>query len=421
MSDNTNSMLRTSLQNIRQEKFLQKRTLLKILVFLAVILVVWTGMHNDYFLYHKTIANVRSTRQTYIKTQTGSDGTYEYDEKLYRQHITAVIKNGKYKGQTVQLTSEYSQSQVYDTKYNKGDSIFVDTVRHSSSGLRANVVSVKRDYLIVTILAALFGLFLLVGGRLGILTIFSLVLNMAAFYWVLVLYTKGHNILYMTIPMTVFFTIMLLFFMLGKNEKTLIASIATLVTVGAVTLLSAVVMHFSGRIDFDFMDYLSQPYSQGNANLIFLSEVLVGGLGAVMDVVVTMVMTVSEIVQTGEHVTRKSLIRSCRSVGDDLVGTMINLMFLTNIASCIPAFILYMRNGIHFSSILHYNVFFELARFLTGSIGTVLAIPVAAFIAISWYEHRHLIERDPSTKNKPGKKTALLKTRNTDNVQKGDE
>jgi uncharacterized membrane protein len=74
-----------------------------------------------------------------------------------------------------------------------------------------------------------------VGGRLGILTIFSLVLNMAAFYWVLVLYTKGHNILYMTIPMTVFFTIMLLFFMLGKNEKTLIASIATLVTVGAVT------------------------------------------------------------------------------------------------------------------------------------------------------------------------------------------
>jgi uncharacterized membrane protein len=140
-----------------------------------------------------------------------------------------------------------------------------------------------------------------------------------------------------------------------------------------------------------------------------------------MDVVVTMVMTVSEIVQTGEHVTRKSLIRSCRSVGDDLVGTMINLMFLTNIASCIPAFILYMRNGIHFSSILHYNVFFELARFLTGSIGTVLAIPVAAFIAIGWYERRHLIERDPSTKNKPGKKTALLKTRNTDNVQKGDE
>ncbi len=391
-SEKKESLLRVSLRNARQEHFLQRRTLVKILVFLAVLLAVWTGVHGDYFLYHDTIANVTSTHETYIKTQTGNDGTYDYEEKLYRQDITAVVKNGKYKGETVHLQSEYSQSQVYDTKYQKGDSIFIESVHRTASGLTANVGGIKRDYLIATVLAALFGLFLLVGGNLGILTILSLVLNMLAFYWVLVMYTKGVNILFMTIPMTIFFTAMLLLFMLGKNEKTLIALIATLATVGAVTLLSAAVVRFSGRIDYDFMDYLSQPYTQHNANLIFLSEVLVGGLGAVMDVVVTIVMTVSEIVSTGTHVTRKTLIQSCRSVGDDLVGTMINLMFLTNIASGIPSFVLFMRNGIHFSTILHYNVFFELARFLTGSIGTVLAIPVAAFIAIGWYEHRHLID-----------------------------
>ncbi len=404
MKSGRESLLYTSVQNIRQEHFLQKRTWMKILVFLLVIAAVWTGTHNDYALYHKTIANVTSTQQSYLQTETGSDGTYEYPEKLYRQDITAVIKNGRYRGKTVHIRSEYSQSQVYDTKYKKGDSIFIDTLKQGHSGLTASAVSVKRDYLITTILTALFGLFLLVGGNLGILTILSLVLNMIAFYWVLVMYTKGVNILFMTIPMTIFFTGMLLLFMLGKNEKTLIALLATLATIGITTLLSAVVMQFSGRIDYDFMDYLSQPYDQHTANLIFLSEVLVGGLGAVMDVVVTMVMTVSEIVRTGEHVTRRSLIQSCRSVGDDLVGTMINLMFLTNIASCIPSFILFMRNGIHFKTILHYNVFFELARFLTGSIGTVLAIPVAAFIAIGYYERRHMIEPDePSTKKKRGK------------------
>jgi uncharacterized membrane protein len=178
-------------------------------------------------------------------------------------------------------------------------------------------------------------------------------------------------------------------------------------------------MHFSGRIDFDFMDYLSQPYSQGNANLIFLSEVLVGGLGAVMDVVVTMVMTVSEIVQTRRTRHQKEpdpfLQKRGRRSG---WGTMINLMFLTNIASCIPAFILYMRNGIHFSSILHYNVFFELARFPDTAAASeqYLAIPVAAFIAIGWYETQ-ASDRTGSIDKKinRGKKTALLKTRNTDN------
>ena len=181
-------------------------------------------------------------------------------------------------------------------------------------------------------------------------------------------------------------------------------------------------MQFSGRIDYDFMDYLSQPYDQHTANLIFLSEVLVGGLGAVMDVVVTMVMTVSEIVRTGEHVTRRSLIQSCRRVGDDLVGTMINLMFLTNIASCIPSFILFMRNGIHFKTILHYNVFFELARFLTGSIGTVLAIPVAAFIAIGYYERRHMIEPDePSTKKNRGKEQPAASASSGSREQSADD
>ncbi len=422
MKSGRESLLYTSVQNIRQEHFLQKRTWMKILVFLLVIAAVWTGTHNDYALYHKTIANVTSTQQSYLQTETGSDGTYEYPEKLYRQDITAVIKNGRYRGKTVHIRSEYSQSQVYDTKYKKGDSIFIDTLKQGHSGLTASAVSVKRDYLITTILTALFGLFLLVGGNLGILTILSLVLNMIAFYWVLVMYTKGVNILFMTIPMTIFFTGMLLLFMLGKNEKTLIALLATLATIGITTLLSAVVMQFSGRIDYDFMDYLSQPYDQHTANLIFLSEVLVGGLGAVMDVVVTMVMTVSEIVRTGEHVTRRSLIQSCRSVGDDLVGTMINLMFLTNIASCIPSFILFMRNGIHFKTILHYNVFFELARFLTGSIGTVLAIPVAAFIAIGYYERRHMIDPDdPSTKKKRGKEQPAASASSGSREQSADD
>ena len=44
-----------------------------------------------------------------------------------------------------------------------------------------------------------------------------------------------------------------------------------------------------------------------------------------------------------------------------------------------------MRNGFSFLTVLRYNSFFEIARFLTGSIGIVLAIPVAAFVAVTWY------------------------------------
>ena len=136
------------------------------------------------------------------------------------------------------------------------------------------------------------------------------------------------------------------------------------------------------------MEYLVHPYEPTDALMIFLSEILVGCLGAVMDVVVTIVMTCDQIAETSSDATYRDYIASLREVGDDLVGTMVNLMLFTNIAACLPAFLLYMRNGIALRTILHYNVFFELARFLTGSIGLVLAIPIAAALSIYWYD-RH--------------------------------
>jgi len=365
-----------------------KKLIMKILVFVICVCAIGMFTANDYFLYSKTIAKVTSVTNTYSKTRDGYDGTYTYNEKYYTQTITAVIKNGTYKGKTVNLTNSYGKSEVYDTKYTKGDSVFIEHVKGSGSSLTANIAGTKRDYFIAVILAMLFGLFLLVGGRKGALTILSLVLNMAAFYVVLRLYIGGVNILAMTIPMTIFFTAMLLFFMHGWNEKTMLSFAATIITVAITTVIAAVVIRFGSRVDYDFLDYLNQPYEQMDANYIFISEILVGCLGAVMDVVVTMVMTVNQIAETGIDLTRKDFIKSCRAVGDDLVGTMINLMFFTNIAASLTKFILFMRNGVAFKTILRYDVFFELARFLTGSIGVVLAIPVSAVVAIWFYRRR---------------------------------
>lgn len=365
-----------------------KKLIIKILIFVICVCAIGIFTSHDYFLYHKSVGKITSVTNTYIQTKEGYDGTYTYKERYYNQKITSVIMNGPYKGKTVTSTNYYGKSEVYGVKYSKGDRVFIEQIKNSETALSGNISGSKRDWYVAVILSILFGLFLLVGGRKGALTILSLVLNMAAFYVVLLLYTKGANILFLTIPMTIFFTVMLLFFMHGWNEKTILSSVATIVTVLITTAIAVIVIHFGGHVDYDFMDYLNQPYDQNDANMIFISEILIGCLGAVMDVVVTIVMTVNQIAETGLNVTRKSYVDSCRAVGDDLVGTMISLMFFTNIAACIPRFILFMRNGITFTTILRYNVFFELARFLTGSIGVVLAIPVSAFIAIWFYRKK---------------------------------
>ena len=362
----------------------KKTLLIKVLIFILFVGACTLFTVHDGFLYDRSIAKVTSVTDQYLRTKTGTDGTRNYPEKYYRQTVTGVLQNGSRRGQEIRMTNTYGKSEVYDTRYSQGDYVFVDNLKSSGGSLTGNIAGTKRDAYIIMVLSILFGLFLLTGGKRGILTIVSLVLNMLAFYWVLLLYTKGTNILAATVPMTIFFTAMLLFFMYGRSERTWISLAATLVTCAFTTAVAGIVIHF-GKVDYDFMDYLITPYEQNDANMIFLSEVLVGCLGAVMDVVVTMVMTVDQIAETGLQPRRRDLVDSCRAVGDDLVGTMINLMFFTNIAACIPAFILFMRNGIAFRTIIRYNLFFELARFLTGSISIVAAIPISAFVAVWWY------------------------------------
>ena len=369
---------------------MKKSTLIKLTAIVLCGIAALLFTMNDYFLYQRSIGTITAVENQYLETRTGTDGEHEYKEDYYLQIITLTLRNGDCKGETLQAENRCTASGVYDTRYQEGDDVFVENIEPASgqnTGLTGDITGTKRDVYVVLISVLLLGCFIAVGGKEGILTILSLLLNVAAFYLVLRLYLRGVNILLMTVPMVIFFSAMLLLFLYGKNKKTLISFIAVLLSVTAVTLLALVVLRLSPDVDYDFMDYLVQPYAQLDADCIFLSEILIGCLGAIMDIVVTIVMTVDQITRHNPQISTGDLLKSCRTVGDDVVGTMIGVMFFTNIAAAIPFILLSMRNGIAFSTILRYHSFFELSRFLTGCIGIVIAIPVSAAAAVYFYKH----------------------------------
>lgn len=373
---------------MEKEFTLKKTYIKKVLILLLITAAVFLLVKHDYMLYEETIGTVKAVKMTETDSKKGFDGKREYEEKYYEQILTIKIRNGEHKGQILTAKHTCTSSGVYDTQYKKGDDVFVEKIVAADDGsFTGNVTETKRDHVVATVATLLFTLFLMVAGREGAMTIVSLVLNVAAFYVVLHLYLNGHNILFMTIPMVVFFTAMLLIFMHGWNRKTWVSLIAVLTTAAVTTLMASVVLRFS-LVDYEFMEYLIQPYDPVDAGYIFLAEILIGALGAIMDVVVTIVMTVDQIMLHNPQTPRKSLWKSCRTVGDDVVGTMLGIMFFANVAASIPFIMLCMRNGFSFLTILKYNSFFEIARFLTGSIGIVLAIPVAAFVAVTWYSSR---------------------------------
>ncbi|MHC1724330.1 MAG: YibE/F family protein [Aminipila sp.] len=360
---------------------IKKLTIIKASAIILISLLLFFLVYNNYSLYDSPIAKVTSVKNIFLYSKESSLGN---TENYYRQDITAIIKNGTYKGQLVTLQNTYGESLVYDDKYSIGNSLFIDKITQSNSGLMANISEVKRDYYVAAVVLILINLLIFVGGIQGFFTLICLSINIVLFYIMLLFNNQGFNILLLSAVMSVIFSSIVLFLINGKNKITFIALFATLTSIAFVTLLSFIVMKFTPSIDYEFLEYLIHPYERSDADLLFLSEILMGCVGVIIDISVTITACASELLKKDINISRKALISSCKEVSDDITGTMINVVFFTNVSSCIPLFVISMQNEIGFMTVLRYNIFFEVARFLTGSIGIVAAIPfsiLAVFLA----------------------------------------
>lgn len=115
---------------------------------------------------------------------------------------------------------------------------------------------------------------------------------------------------------------------------------------------------------------------------IFMSEVLIGSLGAVMDVAITITSSVYELYEKNKEIARKDLLKSGKEIGGDIMGAMTNILFFSYISGTIPMVLLYLKNGSPLGYTFSMNFSLELIRALTGSIGIVLTIPITLYLSI---------------------------------------
>ena len=115
--------------------------------------------------------------------------------------------------------------------------------------------------------------------------------------------------------------------------------------------------------------------------MIFISELLVGGLGAIMDISITMSSSMSELIEKDSEISFAALKKSGVEIGKDVMGTMTNVLFFTYVCGCIPLIVLAMRNDTRLSDIMKNYLNLEIVRSFVGSIGIVVTIPIAIIIS----------------------------------------
>lgn len=339
-----------------KNKFMLKNVYVKrsVICFLGVI-IIFLLVLNDACIYKTPIAKILRINNYGCK-----------------QNIELQLKNGNKKGAVVIVKNEYDSSRVYDEKYYKGDYVFLNNDY-------SQITEVKRDYIIAAALLFLLAVLIVVGGFRGILTSFCLLANILLFGIIILLNIRGYDILYITIAGSVIFTILVLITTDGLNWRMFISLISTLTTTGVLSFLMMLLIWHSD-IEYDFLHFLTEPFTINDANHFLLSQLIIGCLGAVIDVSVTITASCMELISQNPQIKFASLLKSVHEIADDITGTMISVVLLTNIAPTLPILLMSMSNDIVFTTVLSHDAYFYIVRALSGMISILVAILISIIV-----------------------------------------
>lgn len=350
-----------------------------VLILIAIVIIIF--VQNDSFLYKTPIMKITKVEEEFITTK---NGVGFISEDYYKQNITGTILNGKYKNLKVSTVNERSTSNVYDENYKVNDKVFIsiDNIKNKT----ITITNYKRDVYVVTIILIFTLALYFIGKKQGICALIPLLINIFIYCYAIVLYTtKGINLILLSAICTFIFTIISLLLSIGFNKKAFVTILSTLITIIITILIAILVMeltHESG-VRIEQIDFLLTPYKEP-----FISELLLGGLGAIMDIAITIASTVNELIEKNNKISSKKLFTSCREIGKDTMGTMLNVLLFTYICTEIPKFVLYYRNGFGATLIMNNYLSIDIVRSLVAGIGIVLAIPITSIISIRLLRRR---------------------------------
>ena len=343
-----------------------KRITLIIIILISIFTLVF--VYNDDFLYSSSVMKITSIKT--VKEDT-SQNQLGLKEEYYTKKITGVITNGKDKNTKKQIVYEESYSSVVTDKYRVGDKVILD----------GSDINLKRDFYIVLLVVVFINLIYIVGSYKGLLSIVSVIFNLIVFYIGLFLYFKGVNLLFLTVIEMIVFSIFSLILASGLNKKTLSAIISVIVSTIIMLVLIFIVVkstRYNG-INFNEISFLTVPLED-----VVIPELLIGSVGAIMDVAITISSSISELIDKDKKISKRNLNKSAKEIGKDIMSTMSNVLFFTYLCAGLPIFVLALRNGFSMYNYISTNFTLELSRFLIGSIGIIMTIPISAFVSIKF-------------------------------------
>lgn len=239
--------------------------------------------------------------------------------------------------------------------------------------------------IILILLLILLTLMTIIGGKRGIQSFFTLILNFFTLFFMLILIGAKIDPIKVIIIGAMIISFFSLFFINGYNKKTVSSLLSVTIVIILVMLITynmginAQIQGFSNE-QIDTVSFYSL-YVQLNFSKIVTCEILIGLLGAIIDVSISISSAMNEIYNNNLMISQLELFKSGMNIGKDILGTMTNTLFFAYISGFMTLLIYFNQLNYSVSTILNAKVFCsEVFQSICCGIGIILIIPITAFI-----------------------------------------
>ncbi|NLY11801.1 MAG: YibE/F family protein [Firmicutes bacterium] len=338
---------------------------------------------------------VRDIKQ--LESTFGSFGEMENYE------LTVELTEKPYKGEHVKIKNTITGQPYFDLEVKKGDRvlIMIEWTDVVNGEYQANLTGFARDSAlgIITLLFALS--LVVVGGIKGLKALVSLTfMGIMVVSVLLPLILRGYNPVLVTVGIASVVAILFLFFIGGFNKKTLSATIGTvggLIVAGVLAFIFGKLAYLTGLSSSE-AQMLQYFETQIDFQGLLFSGIVLGALGAILDVGMSVASAVEQISETDPTISSKVLLKRGMNVGRDVLGSMSNTLILAYVGTSLPLLLLFQTYDTSISHILNLDLIAtEIVRAMAGSTGLTLAVPLTAAIATFFHVRKEKVVKKTET------------------------
>lgn len=238
------------------------------------------------------------------------------------------------------------------------------------------------NMILIIILAILM---ILIGGKRGLKSYFSLLLNFLCLIFTFYFIACGFNSIIVTLIGSLLFSYIILFYVNGKNIKTKISFLSVVIVLTFLTLFITAITYITriggfGEEAFEEINMYSYNINYNMLN-VEVSFILISLIGAVVDSSIAISSALFEVHENNPNLNIHELFLSGLNIGKSILGTTINTLLFAYLAEFMTLIIYFYGLKSDFGYIVNSKVFAsELIKIILVNIGSIIVIPITSYL-----------------------------------------